>query len=612
MTRKLENVVSLGGPFRGLDLDSPADMIHPFSAVTAKNVITSHGSIDVRDPMMPFFTGTLMPGDGNLMDSVTNVTSPLAFETNISSADVSHRVAFFYYVGKVGATTEARSVLIADNASALAFPIPYDTVRPVFANDVLYVFAYGTPTGSRKYYIDSGGNWTWDAIGQPKPQIGVAYLGAGTLPAGTYYYRATFINSETGAESEYSGPDGTPVAANSAIRVSWVHATDSQSDRIRIYRQVIGKDDTYYKIIELDEDTTDRYWDDTGAVSPTKLYTERLKTGAQMPPPLTFAAWHKGYMWWVPESNEGTIRHSLFGEPELGIATNSYSCGDNDASPIMAARSVGDVLLIFKRDSLWAISGDSEESFICSRIASGNGCIAPMSLCETDEALYWMGDRGVYRWYNGAPALISRAITPLLSSRTHSELKGTTIAWDSHHHVVIVNVPTTTENRQFVYHPDTNSWTTWNIPAWCVLSFRSNDDALTRAYFALYGAPGDAGDIGRLSLTSSDGMDYGTQAITAEWKTGDLTLGTRRRKKFYYARLAWDASTSDDEVTLEADVGDDDGIASIGGTPSDFPGDIQLRVAGVGDTLALSASVNATARLKFTALDIDADLVGYR
>jgi hypothetical protein len=610
MTRRLENVVSLGGPFRGLDLDSPADMIHPFSAVTAKNVITSHGSIDVRDPILPFFTGTLM--DGDLMDSITQVTSPLAFETNISSADVSHRVAFFYYVGMVGTTVSARAVLIADNASALAFPIPYDTVRPVFANDVLYVFAYGTPSGSRKYYINAGGNWTSATIGQAKPTIGVGVLGGGTLAAGTYYYRATFVNSETEAESEYSSPDGETVPLNSKIRVSWSAATDSQSDRVRIYRYVVGVDDTYYRIVELPENTTGRYWDDDGSVSPTKLYTERLKTGAAAPPPLTFAAWHKGYMWWVPESNEGTIRHSLFGEPELGIATNSYSCGDNDASPIMAARSVGDVLLIFKRDSLWAISGDSEESFICSRIASGNGCIAPLSLCETDEALYWMGDRGVYRWYNGAPALISRSITPLLSARTFSELKGTTIAWDSHHHVVIVNVPTTSEHRQFVYHPETDSWTTWNIPAWCVLSFRSEADALTRAYFALYGSPGDAGDVGRLSLTASDGMDYGTQAIVAEWKTGDLTLGTRRRKKFYYARLAWNASESTDKVTLAADVGDDEGIAGISESPADFPKDIQLRVAGVGDTLALSASVNATARLKLTALDIDADLVGYR
>jgi hypothetical protein len=605
MTRRPENVVSLSGPFRGLDVNAPADTIHPFSAVTAHNVITAHGSIDVRDPLELFANFAAVPN---------MVNYPLSFETTI--ANVARRCLYSWYRRSDGAAFNI--VMLDDGTLKVSRPQGTDTrAIPVFANDALYVFSYGSASTSYKYYYDDTlvpADWNYDKIGIAPPTfVTCAEQGTGTLPISTtYYYRLSFLNSVLGEEGAYCAQRSvTTVNNNTRIMLQWAApATGVQVDRLRIYRYRPGMDDTYYLLEEIDEDHTARTYYDDGSVVPTKLYTDRLPVGAAIPPDCTAAAWWKGYMWWVPSANEGTIRHSLFGKCELGIPSDSYSAGDNDASPIVAPWGAENVLLLLKRDSVWGITGNSEESFVCSRITNGYGCYSRHSVCETDDSLYWVGLTGIYRWMNGGPALISRKVAPLWKSFSTTGLNYSTSAWDEYHNIVIFNIPYGSTAMQLVYHPDTGEWTRWSIPAFAVTSFRGTTGTMARPHFFM--ADGTT-RIARQTSDQAQGADWGIDAIPAEWKTGQLTLGTRRRKKFYFARTAWDSSSSQDKVSLDAFIDDIPGRVATNCQSTDaMARDMQVRVAGVGDSLALSVNVEAKERLRITALDIDADLVGYR
>jgi hypothetical protein len=64
--------------------------------------------------------------------------------------------------------------------------------------------------------------------------------------------------------------------------------------------------------------------------------------------------------------------------------------------PITAAHSFGQYLVVFKRKSVWVLSGQDDTSWTVRRIGRGAGAIASKSVIEHDGLLYFLADDGLH------------------------------------------------------------------------------------------------------------------------------------------------------------------------------------------------------------------------
>lgn len=90
---------------------------------------------------------------------------------------------------------------------------------------------------------------------------------------------------------------------------------------------------------------------------------------------------------------------------------NQIKVGD-DSDPIVALGRVGRELAIFKRASIWLLSGTGSSSFTVRQLTDTLGCSSAMSVVSLDEGCYFLSDRG-YHWLDGGVINeISRDIAP--------------------------------------------------------------------------------------------------------------------------------------------------------------------------------------------------------
>jgi hypothetical protein len=64
--------------------------------------------------------------------------------------------------------------------------------------------------------------------------------------------------------------------------------------------------------------------------------------------------------------------------------------------PITAAHSFGQYLIVFKRKSVWVLSGQDDTSWTVRRIGRGAGTMAPNSVVEDDGLVYFLADDGLH------------------------------------------------------------------------------------------------------------------------------------------------------------------------------------------------------------------------
>jgi hypothetical protein len=137
---------------------------------------------------------------------------------------------------------------------------------------------------------------------------------------------------------------------------------------------------------------------------------DRIQTAPQS----NIAEWHANRMWIPDEHTRDLLAYSAPSKPkkydddgEFRWQPKNWKIGDNEQGDqggfqpfkgeddMTALYSYGQHLLVFKRQSLWALSGWSEDTWTVRRIDS-YGCAGPRAFVEHDGLVYFLSEQGFY------------------------------------------------------------------------------------------------------------------------------------------------------------------------------------------------------------------------
>ncbi len=266
----------------------------------------------------------------------------------------------------------------------------------------------GTPDTFK--WSDDGGT-TWDAET-------VSITGAAqTLNNGVEITFAATTGHTTGEKWEFEGKQATdPITGLSTL------ITDSgttQELRVQTTKLEYNNSGTWTEI-GTDELTTglDTWFTQAG----NKMYilngtdnvfsydgTTLTDMGNTDYPKGKYAAFWKNYLFICGDVvlNSTTYKNRVYfsdlGNPDTFThASNWFDVGKSDGQPITGIAPLGEFLVIFKRRSIFVLSGSSPDEWVLSasvnnlsQIASGIGCVSAKSIVQVGNDLWFMSDDGV-------------------------------------------------------------------------------------------------------------------------------------------------------------------------------------------------------------------------
>lgn len=108
-----------------------------------------------------------------------------------------------------------------------------------------------------------------------------------------------------------------------------------------------------------------------------------------------------------------------FWKDDVSGLYNTLIIGDDDQNDFgVALAVVNNVLIIFKRHSIWALYGYSPTTFQVRNLTKERGCVDPSSVLEMDSGVYFLGQQG-FEFFDGSQFhTISDPVAPIVAART--------------------------------------------------------------------------------------------------------------------------------------------------------------------------------------------------
>lgn len=249
-------------------------------------------------------------------------------------------------------------------------------------------------------------------IGITRPTVGTMALAAGAagLHNGTYEARVTFVNTATGQESSTSNTTSATVTVASKI-LSWSNipvSADTQVDARRLYLRNTATQANFYLAATIADNTSTTT---TTNLSDSSLVTLGPDTDENDPPPanIKFAATHLSRLFL---SDGADLFYSKAALPEAFDPDNVEAVNTNDGDQITGIMSAYELLVIFKRNAMYALFGDDPDSWTIRQISSDIGCVSHRSIKTVEGITYWWSLKGPMAWDGtGLPKAIG---TPLI------------------------------------------------------------------------------------------------------------------------------------------------------------------------------------------------------
>ncbi len=94
--------------------------------------------------------------------------------------------------------------------------------------------------------------------------------------------------------------------------------------------------------------------------------------------------------------------------------------GLDDGDQITGIASLGQVLLVFKNTSTWALYGNAPTNYTIRKISNGVGCVAPKSIVKCEAFAIFLGQDGVYSARADGVALLSYNIKPTIDAISYT------------------------------------------------------------------------------------------------------------------------------------------------------------------------------------------------
>ena len=448
------------------------------------------------------------------------------------------------------------------------------------ADDVLYSVVNWTPTqiasglsgtnlasmltmNNRVYYADGANFKVTDGItafsaqiAQPSAAPTVATGSSGIL-YGEYDYKVTFYSSSWGQESPASAASTVVDVKNEQAALTNIPLTPGGGDtRVtgrRIYRRRVSASESLWHLVHEIDDITTGSWDDNVRDVDVDPLTIAPLTYSSSLPNHKFLAYQSGVLFAAGATGEGEQTQLYYSRPDMPYSMTQYlSVGSgHDTDAITGLAAFQGVLVIFKYNSIWILTGNSSDTFSLSKVVPGIGCRSHHSIVDAGEALYFLGEDGFYVFDGAMARKVSGATTadpvgPIIRDRNYARDEFCVGIYDPYNQAIMWSYSSGAygaENDQILVYWIENSrrcgypsWTTWQfnlssnqyVTSWGLVSSSSTLQRYIMIGFktgdlAMWGFQGDGDDATPINCYWTTGRyDCGYPQMWKVW--GEFTL----------------------------------------------------------------------------------------
>ena len=330
-------------------------------------------------------------------------------------------------------------------------------------------------------------------------------------------------------------------------------------------------------------------------------------------PQATFGVWFHNYLFTAnTSSNPSRLQWSDLGDPITFTAANFFDVNPNDGDEITGLGIINDELYVFKKNSIWAITGWSGSTFSATTVAGQNtnsklygyGCVSHQSIVSTGKNLYYLsflGNIPHIRNFNQTvfaetieQGIVSYDMEDTLDGVNKSQLSKCAGVYDGRYiYWALQNGASTTNNLVIVLDPERRSkykaetlrsWVKWTgiTPSQYAVSTISGR---AKVYF------GDATTGGFVFEQGTSTYDDNGTAIDMDIRSKDYMFYNARKTKWKYIYLksqTGSAGTLDVNARIEqaVDFTNQESISLVGNSPGLGPtGTFTLGVSVLGGSV---------------------------
>lgn len=298
--------------------------------------------------------------------------------------------------------------------------------------------------------------------GADAPAVGAA----GNLN-GTYTYKVTLIfETEDGRTIESNpSPVSTAVApANQQVSLTWAALGATAQANLfehisgyRIYRRkdgaTVGEND-FFLITTITDITTTAYTDNTADIDVGVLVS--LDNN---PPPTGGQVIFYNQMLFIlgADGDPHGIQHSRPGDFESFPASHFLKFYSRSTSPIVGAKELNGVLVVFFEDAIYHVTGTSVSTLRIRKMTENIGCVAPGSIQDLGNVIAFLWKDGLYGWDLTRPHNFGQPIEPFVegaSRELQRQAYGAVYRELDHYYLALPNADGTTPWIVFDYTTD--------------------------------------------------------------------------------------------------------------------------------------------------------------
>lgn len=351
----------------------------------------------------------------------------------------------------------------------------------------------------------------YERVGIVKPSvlpiIGATAVGSGGVQSGTRRYKYRYARRKGGwttlqdytaspfsethdpTDGEAHPIDGT--FKNNNITVTVTASADPQVNKIELYgTKIVNAQEldqldtaTYYRLADLDNTT--QVWTDNiagGALGVNLTVYPVLSDTEDWTPPdagLSLFVYYKDRIYGVNLlTDPSVLRYSAIGEPEQWPTDNWIDIRKDDGDVITALAVRGNSLYIFKKRSIYVVTGDPQASPMMGIVTGGEvtgnqtefglGCTAPRSLASygDDALIFYNNVHGVWMLTGTSITRLSKNVNNL--SGLSDECAGVVYTNDDNEAFYVLSQPS---GVAYVCHIATGRWTydtNVNVSCFCI------------------------------------------------------------------------------------------------------------------------------------------------
>jgi len=373
--------------------------------------------------------------------------------------------------------------------------------------------------------------------------------GAGSLSAGTYKWKMTFVRKDGSTIAHESNPSvpnsKSGVVANDRINIGSLEvSSDPQVDYKRLYRTVANG-----AAFLFEKEVTNATTTSTLDIADTALGSE-VETDNDVPNNCSWATEYQSHIFLCRDgSNKHYLWYSKKFRPEAVPVGNFLEIGNPD-DPLQCAMPISGMLGVFSRITKYRVVGNSISGFVAQEALTRRGTPSPMSLAISQGNGIFVARDGVFMTnLLSADVNISEDIAPLFRNETVNGMSP--INWNyaslisggvfkQRYYFAYPSGSSGTPDKVGIYSSHTQKWYFFDFPVTSFLYEEDIDDFV-------------AGSTNGLVYVLEEGVtgdDLGT-AISLEVETKDYYgESCKIRKIFQYFKV----DTDTDGGTITAKV----------------------------------------------------------